>query len=287
MAEVVVKLESILSRERENVGSGVDDGRFFNKVKYFFTGKTDLVPAHAEGIKADLMLALSKRRKANLMQAHAEGSKSEINADNLSVGTFTYAELVSATNNHTYEESELGAGVATYVRRRHIGTSKLDFRPEEFNHPNLVKLLGYRLKRQELYCVYELIPDPRLDELLFGELGTTSLSWVARLKIAVGAAEGLSFLHEKGHPAYNQFKTACILVDTDHNARLQNFEVENSFVTLGSYSFELNAQYAAPEWFRYQADVKLEGTKVAQLLINKLNYPSMLKARASGARVND
>ncbi|KAI3677042.1 hypothetical protein L1987_86660 [Smallanthus sonchifolius] len=246
MAEVVVKLESIMSRERGNIGSGVDDGRFFNKVRYFFTSKADLKPAHAEGNKADLM------------PTHAEGSQSEISAEylqksyNPSIRTFTYDELVNATNNCndkkftysleaiykgwvdelTYAPTKPGVGLAMYVRTRHIGTSKLDFKPEEYNHPNLIKLLGYCLNKQELSCVYELTPDTSLDELLFG--GTTSLSWVARLKIAVGAAEGLSFLHKKGHQAYNQFKTACILVDTDYNARLRDFELEDSFDVRGN-----------------------------------------------------
>lgn len=35
--------------------------------------------------------------------------------------------------------------------------------------------------------------------------------------------------------------------------------MEKSFVALGSYSFQMDAPYAAPEWFRYQADVKFEG----------------------------
>ncbi|KAK9068549.1 hypothetical protein SSX86_012664 [Deinandra increscens subsp. villosa] len=266
MAEVVVKLESILSRERENVGSSVDDGRFINKVRYFFRGKADL------------------------MQAQAEGSGSKVSAQynqksiNFSVGTFTYAEILSATNNFndkqlstysdetiykgwvdelTYAPTESGVGLAMYVRRRHIGTSELDIKPEEFNHPNLVKLLGYCLYNQELSSVYELTLDTSLDKLLFGEPGAASLSWFARLEIAVGAAKGLSFLHKRGHPAFNQFKTACILVDADYNARLRDFEVDDSFVDLGSYSFILDAPYAAPEWFRYQADVKFDGTIVA------------------------
>ncbi|KAI7754900.1 hypothetical protein M8C21_026686, partial [Ambrosia artemisiifolia] len=199
-------------------------------------------------------------------------------------GQFTYAELLSATNSCndeefsiyqsktifkgwvdelTYAPTEPGVGLAMYVKARHIGTSKLDLKSKEFNHPNLAKLIGYYFDEQlqHLSCVYELTPS--LDKLLFGEAGTTSLSWVARLKIALGAAQGLSFLHKKGHPAYSQFKTACILVDTDYNARLWDFEVDSSFVVaLDSYSFEMDAHYAAPEWFRYQADVMFEGVGI-------------------------
>ncbi|MFS8029584.1 putative non-specific serine/threonine protein kinase [Helianthus anomalus] len=46
MAEVTVKLRSILSRERESVGSVAVDTRFFSKTK--------VMPTHAEGSKSNL-----------------------------------------------------------------------------------------------------------------------------------------------------------------------------------------------------------------------------------------
>ncbi|KAK1426190.1 hypothetical protein QVD17_14859 [Tagetes erecta] len=251
MAEVVVKLESILSQERQSVGSSAYDGNFLNMVRYYFTRKVDLKPAHAEG-------NISKNQSLRL---------------------FTYSELVRATNNcnhkkfssrsletiykgwvdkTTYAPTRPGVGLPMYVRTRLIRTSKLDLKPEEFIHPNLIKLLGYYSSEQKLSCVYKLISGTTLDKLLYGEPGKTSLSWVLRLKIAVGAARGLSFLHKKGHPAYRQFKTACILVDKDYNSRLWDFEVDGSFMVTGSYSAEMGVHYAAPEWLRYQADIKLD-----------------------------
>ncbi|KAD3337373.1 hypothetical protein E3N88_32893 [Mikania micrantha] len=223
MAEVVVKLDSILLREREHLGSGVDDGRFINKVRYFLKGKADLVST----IKND-----------NVEAFHLDSFET------------IYRGWVDEL---TYAPTKSGVGLAVYVRTRHFGTTKLDLKPEEFNHPNLVKLLGYYLNNQKLSCVYERVPGQTLDELLFGDAGT-SLSWCARLKIAVGAAQGLTFLHQKVHPAYRQFKTNCILVDMDGNARLWDFEVNYSFLDPYSYSFEGGAHYAAPEWYRYHAD---------------------------------
>ncbi|KAJ0668377.1 putative protein kinase RLK-Pelle-CrRLK1L-1 family [Helianthus annuus] len=52
MAEIIMKLKSILSRERESAGSVVDT-RFFNKVRYMFTSKTKVMPTHAEGSKSN------------------------------------------------------------------------------------------------------------------------------------------------------------------------------------------------------------------------------------------
>ncbi|KAM0065454.1 putative transferase [Helianthus debilis subsp. tardiflorus] len=42
MVEVVVKLESILSRDSESAGSGADDGRFFNKKSAMKRGSTNI-----------------------------------------------------------------------------------------------------------------------------------------------------------------------------------------------------------------------------------------------------
>ncbi|KAD3337374.1 hypothetical protein E3N88_32894 [Mikania micrantha] len=185
---------------------------------------------------------------------------------------WAYAELIDSTefvhkgwvDELTYAPTEPGIGLAIYVKRKRVRLSELDLdlNPDEFDHPNLVKLLGYCLEMENLFYVYKLIPGTSLDRLLFGGQDTSSLSWVARLKIACAAANGLSFLHKKGRPSYNQFKTACILVEPDYDAQLWDFEMDYSCVGCGSYSFKMDAPYSAPEWFHYQADVVLEDVKV-------------------------
>ncbi|XP_071741651.1 probable receptor-like protein kinase At5g38990 [Rutidosis leptorrhynchoides] len=117
------------------------------------------------------------------------------------------------------------------------------------------------LKAKEFNHATEPIEDHSLYKLLFRQEGKTSLSWVARLKIALAAAQGLSLLHQKKQPAYMQFKTSLILVDSENNATLSDSEVveEDSFFTVGSYDLSKDTTvYAAPEWFRYQAD-KFDG----------------------------
>ncbi|KAL7592937.1 hypothetical protein Lser_V15G33704 [Lactuca serriola] len=258
MAEVVIKLESILSQERERTNFAVDEGRFIYKLRSFFTGKVDVM---SDGVVESIYL----------MPDNTVGSESDFRAlriqlaKNQRLKHFTYAELVSATSDFkhkehshtlnepiykvwvdetTYAPTECGVGLEIYVRKKKIDAAKPELDFEEFNHPNLIKLLGYCWHWQEFYCFYELIHGASLDKYLFGDPGTMSLSWVARLKIAVGAAQGLAFLHLRKLAAYTQFKTNCILVDTDFNARLSDYEVENLFAT--------------PEWHFYQ-EYRIDG----------------------------
>lgn len=83
--------------------------------------------------------------------------------------------------------------------------------------------------------------------------GAEPLSWSTRLKIAIGAARGLSFLHSSEKSViYRDFKTSNILLDGDYNAKLSDFGLAkfgpvngNSHVTtrvIGTYG------YAAPEY---------------------------------------
>ena len=49
--------------------------------------------------------------------------------------------------------------------------------------------------------------------------GSLPLPWSIRMKIALGAAEGLAFLHEEAERPviYRDFKTSNILLDAVHN----------------------------------------------------------------------
>ncbi|KAL9270415.1 putative serine/threonine-protein kinase PBL16 [Drosera capensis] len=52
------------------------------------------------------------------------------------------------------------------------------------------------------------------------------LPWPIRMKIALGAAKGLAYLHEAEKPIiYGDFKTSNILLDMDYNAKLSEFSL--------------------------------------------------------------
>ncbi|PPD77936.1 hypothetical protein GOBAR_DD25136 [Gossypium barbadense] len=79
------------------------------------------------------------------------------------------------------------------------------------------------------------------------------LPWLTRLKITLGTAKGLAFLHEEEKPViYRDFKTSNILLDLAYNAKVSDFglatdgpEGEKSHVTTAVMGTE---GYAAPEY---------------------------------------
>lgn len=93
----------------------------------------------------------------------------------------------------------------------------------EMRHPHLVKLIGYCCEDEHRLLVYEYMPRGSLENQLFRRY-SVSLPWSIRMKIALGAAKGLAFLHEAKKPViYRDFKASNILLDSDYTAKLSDF----------------------------------------------------------------
>ncbi|KAI3694430.1 hypothetical protein L1987_77395 [Smallanthus sonchifolius] len=93
----------------------------------------------------------------------------------------------------------------------------------QLRHPHLVKLIGYCCEDEHRLLVYEYMPRGSLESQLFRRF-SVSLPWSMRMKIALGAAKGLAFLHEAKNPViYRDFKTSNILLDSDYTAKLSDF----------------------------------------------------------------
>ncbi|KAL3697181.1 hypothetical protein R1sor_011257 [Riccia sorocarpa] len=94
------------------------------------------------------------------------------------------------------------------------------------HHRNLVKLLGICIEGGVRALVYELITNGSVESHLHGpdrEIGP--LSWDARIKIALGAARGLAYLHEDSNPRviHRDFKASNILLEEDFTPKISDF----------------------------------------------------------------
>ncbi|XP_021722949.1 probable serine/threonine-protein kinase PBL11 isoform X2 [Chenopodium quinoa] len=101
----------------------------------------------------------------------------------------------------------------------------------KLHHPNLVKLIGYRLENEwekfspyHWYLVSTFQYRGNLDNYLYGREGTRALSWEKRMKVAIGAAKGLSFLHDaQPEVIYRYLDATNILLDDDYTPKLSAY----------------------------------------------------------------
>ncbi|KAF4392035.1 hypothetical protein F8388_004364, partial [Cannabis sativa] len=157
----------------------------------------------------------------------------------------------------------------------------------QLHHPNLVKLIGYCIEDDQRLLVYEFMTRGSLENHLFRR--NIPLPWCNRIKIALGAAKGLAFLHNGPEPViYRDFKTSNILLDSEYNAKLSDFGLAKagpqgdkthvSTRVVGTYG------YAAPEYvmtghLTSKSDVYSFGVVLLEILTGRR---SMDKKRPSG-----
>ncbi|KAL2322503.1 hypothetical protein Fmac_026882 [Flemingia macrophylla] len=124
----------------------------------------------------------------------------------------------------------------------------------KIRHKNIVKLWCCCTTRDCKLLVYEYMPNGSLGDLLHGSKGGL-LDWPTRYKIAVDAAEGLSYLHHDCVPpiVHRDVKSNNILLDGDFGARVADFGVAKAVETTpkGTKSMSVIAGscgYIAPEY---------------------------------------
>ncbi|XP_072989571.1 probable serine/threonine-protein kinase PBL3 isoform X1 [Typha latifolia] len=145
----------------------------------------------------------------------------------------------------------------------------------QLHHPNLVKLIGYCSEGDDRLLVYEFMAKGSLENHLFRR-GPQPLSWAIRLKVAIGSARGLSFLHDaESQVIYRDVKASNVLLDSEYNAKLSDFGLAKAGPTGDRTHVSTQVMgthgYAAPEYvatgrLSAKADVYSFGVVLLELL---------------------
>ncbi|KAG6774823.1 hypothetical protein POTOM_022196 [Populus tomentosa] len=172
------------------------------------------------------------------------------------LGKFSHPNLVRLLG-YCWEENQY---LLVYEYMQKGSLEKHLFRSKKPINPHIISLLSsFSLaitivkSTDSMHRISEIVTNGRHDKLWVFAEGAEPLPWNVRIKIAIGAAEGLSFLHTSEKSViYRDFKTSNILLDGAFNAKLSDFGLAkfgplngNSHVTtrvMGTYG------YAAPEY---------------------------------------
>ena len=106
-----------------------------------------------------------------------------------------------------------------------------------YKHENIISLLGFCDESNEKILVYEYASRKSLDLYL----NNANLSWIQRLKICIGVARGLAYLHNPGvsqqRVLHRDIKTSNILLDENWNPKISDLGLSKFGPANQQYTF--------------------------------------------------
>ncbi|ERN12904.1 hypothetical protein AMTR_s00050p00189240 [Amborella trichopoda] len=177
---------------------------------------------------------------------------------------------------------EDGTEVAIKVLIREDHSGGCEFRSEvemlsRLHHRNLVKLIGICTEKHSRCLVYELVHNGSVESHLNGPQDKRSqLDWDARMKIALGAARALAYLHEDSNPRviHRDFKASNVLLEDDFTPKVSDFGLAReasegsrhiSTRVMGTFGY-VAPEYAMTGHLLVKSDVYSYGVVLLELL---------------------
>ncbi|XAR55470.1 Non-specific serine/threonine protein kinase [Bertholletia excelsa] len=222
----------------------------------------------------------------------------------ISVKSYTIASLQQYTNSFSQENligegmlgsvyrAELPDGKVFAVKKLHKRTSSQQ-KDDEFlelvnsidgiRHANVVELMGYCADYGQRLLIYEYCSNGTLQDALHSDDEfKKQLSWNTRIRMALGAARALEYLHEVCEPPviHRNFKSANLLLDDDLAIHVSDCGLA-PLILSGSVS-QLSGQlltaygYGAPEFesgiYTTKSDVYSFGVVMLELLTGRKSH---------------
>ncbi|XP_010471000.1 PREDICTED: probable LRR receptor-like serine/threonine-protein kinase At1g69990 [Camelina sativa] len=189
----------------------------------------------------------------------------------VATNSFDPRNIVGTSRTGVSYKADLPDGSALEVKRLSNGceVSEKQFRAEmskldQIRHPNLVPVLGFCFVEDERLLVYKHMANGTL----YSQLQDCPIDWPTRVRIAVGAARGLAWLHHGSQPPcmHQYISSNVILLDEDFDARVMDYGLgklvssrdskDNSFSNdeLGEFSY-VPPEYASTMVVSLNGDV--------------------------------
>ncbi|KAL6542928.1 hypothetical protein OROHE_010448 [Orobanche hederae] len=148
-------------------------------------------------------------------------------------------------------------------------------------HPNIVGLVGYCAEHRQRLLVHDYIGNCSLHDMLhFTDERSKMLTWNARVRVALGTARALEYLHEVCLPSvvHRNLKAANILLDEELNPHLSDCGLAaltpNTERQVSSTQMIGSFGYSAPEFalsgiYTVKSDVYSFGVVMLELLTGR------------------
>ncbi|GJR98567.1 wall-associated receptor kinase-like protein 14 [Tanacetum coccineum] len=183
-------------------------------------------------------------RRRTISRCRSRVNRQFYEAKGITIPIYTYKEIEKATDSFS-EKQRLGTGAygTVYSGKLHNGEwvaiKRIKHRAEGDNidqvmneikllssvsHPNLVRLLGCSVDKDDQILVYEFMPNGTLSQHLHKERGN-GLPWPVRLTIATETAQAIAYLHSNLDPPiyHRDVKSSNILLDYDFKTKVADF----------------------------------------------------------------
>ncbi|XP_060674188.1 probable LRR receptor-like serine/threonine-protein kinase At1g06840 isoform X1 [Ziziphus jujuba] len=194
-------------------------------------------------IAALVMLLITRRSGFHHTPSSRKNMSTRISVKIDDVRSFTIKEMALATGNFS-SSSQVGQGgygkvykgilpdnMIVAIKRAEEGSlqGQREFLTEiellsRVHHRNLVSLVGYCDEEDEQMLVYEFMPNGTLRDWL-GAKAKRTLSFGMRLRIALGSAKAILYLHTEADPPifHRDIKASNILLDSNLIAKVADF----------------------------------------------------------------
>ncbi|KAL4559830.1 hypothetical protein LXL04_031976 [Taraxacum kok-saghyz] len=291
MAQIVTELETALTYQGNSgspsfglsdVGSTSSPKQIYSKIQH----TVDLLSLEDSSTRLDSITEFGDQKSVMTMDIERVG-----------------LELIRRATNNFGHENFIGEGSSGRVYRGEFfhsedrtmgavkcfnvecGSSDAQFWREimllsEYRHENLTSFIGFCDENGEKIIVYQYASNKSLDF----HIGDPKLTWIQRLKICLGAACGLQYLHDprgaQQRVIHRDFKSANILLDENWNAKISDFGLSNFayadqqhtfvFTTLVGTNSYCDPMYVETGLLTKESDVYSFGVVLFEVLCSRL-----------------